>query len=351
VVSLPVDSLNALNMISYYIHNPLPYTDFFNSGRRLQVGVLTNPHSGGNKKGGRAIHDVLVKSPDTVHLEACEPESISGALSKFAQHGIDLIIINGGDGTIQATLTSLGNNDFFDRPPLLALLRSGTTSMLSRDIGIPGTPAVALQSILEWASCPNTDFSVLARPVLRIQRFEQPPLFGMFFGAGLICQGIKLFHSKDNPMGWRGQLMPTITMIRMLLSILIKGREQDAPLASGIGIDGRAPVASEVQLLLASTLERLFLGMRPYWGEENGPIHFTAIKNGPRHLLSVLFSLFRSQKSRHAAPANGYFSHNVNQLQLDMEGDFTLDGELYEIGEGEIAIAPAGPVLFLYRQS
>jgi diacylglycerol kinase (ATP) len=338
-------------MINQYGQNPLPAADFYNMGCCLRVGVLTNPLSGGNKKGTGAVHDVLAKWPDTLHLEAYEPESITKALSRFAQQGIDLIIINGGDGTIQATLTSLGNNDFFDRLPLLALLRSGTTSMLPRDVGIPGAPAFALQRILVWANNTNKDFSVLARPVLRVQRLGQPPLFGMFFGSGLICRGIKLFHSKDNPRGWRGQLMPTITMIRMLLSILIKGREQDAPLASGIGIDGRAPVASEVQLLLASTLERLFLGMRPYWGEENGPIHFTAIKNGPRHLLSVLFSLFRSQKSRHAAPANGYFSHNVNQLQLDMEGDFTLDGELYEIGEGEIAIAPAGPVLFLYRQS
>lgn len=336
-------------MISYYNHNPVPPADFYNSGRRLQVGVLTNPHSGGNKKGGRAIHDVLAKSPDTVHLEAYEPESITGALSKFALLGIDLIIINGGDGTIQATLTSLGNNDFFDSPPLLALLRSGTTSMLSRDIGIPGTPAVALQSILEWANCPNTNFSVLARPVLRIQRFGQPPLFGMFFGAGLICRGIKLFHSKDNPMGWRGQLMPTITMIRLLLSILLKGRDKTTTLSSSISIDRRAPQAGEVHLLLASTLERLFLGMRPYWGKDEGPVHFTAIKTEPRYLLSVLFSLFRSHKSRYAIPANGYLSHNVNELQLDMEGDFTLDGELYDVSEGKIAITPAGPIRFLFR--
>jgi diacylglycerol kinase (ATP) len=338
-------------MISCYGHNPDQPADFYKSGQRLQVGVLTNPHSGGNKSGGRAIYDVLAKSPDTVHLEACEPESIAGALSKFAQHGIDLIIINGGDGTIQATLTSLGNDDFFDSPPLLALLRSGTTSMLSRDIGIPGSPAVALQSILEWANRPNKDFSVLARPVLRIQRFGQPPLFGMFFGAGLICRGIKLFHSKDNPKGWRGQLMPTITMMRLLLSILLKGRDKTATLTSNISIDGGAPQAGEVHLLLASTLERLFLGMRPYWGEDDGPVHFTAIKNNPRYLLSVLFSLFRSHKSRLAIPANGYLSHNVNELQLDMEGDFTLDGELYEVAGGGIGITPAGPIRFLSRTS
>lgn len=339
-------------MIKSYGHNPAPAADFYNIGKScLRVGVLTNPNSGGNKKGGRAVHDVLAKWPDTVHHAAYEPESIARALSRFAQHGIDLLIINGGDGTIQATLTSLGNSDFFDSPPLLALLRSGTTSMLSRDIGIPGTPAFALQRILEWANCTNTDFSALARPVMRVQRLGQPPLFGMFFGAGLICRGIKLFHSKDNPMGWRGQLMPTITMIRLLLSILFKDRAHAAPLASSISMDGRPPEASEVHLLLASTLERLFLGMRPYWGEGDGPVHFTAIKTEPRYLLSVLFSVFRSQKNCHAIPDNGYISHNINELQLEMEGDFTLDGELYDAGEGKVTITPAGPVLFLSRQS
>jgi hypothetical protein len=169
----------------------------------------------------------------------------------------------------------------------------------------------------------------------------------MFFGAGAICQGIKAFHNRDNPMGWRGELMPAFTMLRLLLAILLKDQEKIPPLLTRTSLDGRPPEQRADLFVLISTLEHLFLGMRPYWGKEDGPLRYTAVSYDPKCLLRVLASTFRLGKSRHAVPANGYFSHNVQEVQLEMEGNFTLDGELYAAGEGPVTIASAGPVLFL----
>jgi hypothetical protein len=280
--------------------------------------------------------------------DAFTQEGVAKALVDFSQSGVELVVVNGGDGTVQAALTSIGNNEIYSSPPLFALLCAGTTSMLARDVGIKGSPSAALPRVLEWAEATNTSLTVRARPVLQVQRSsQQPSLFGMFFGAGAICQGIKIFHNRDNPMGWRGELMPAFTMLRLLLAILCKDHEKVPPFLTRTSLNGRPAEQRADLLVLVSTLERLFLGMRPYWGKEDGPLRYTAVGVEPKRLPRVLISLFRSRKSRHATPANGYFSHNVQAVQLDMEGDFTLDGELYSVGGGPVTITSAGTAMFL----
>jgi diacylglycerol kinase family enzyme len=316
--------------------------------RCLLVGVLSNPRSGGNKRGGQEVREVLANWPDVMQREACTPEDVSAALHDFARNGVELVIINGGDGTVQATLTAIGNEQIFSRPPLLALLCAGTTSMLPRDVGITGSPAQALLRVLAWAKATNDSLIIRTRPVLKVlSPTRQTPLFGMFFGAGAICQGIKTFHNQDNPMGWRGEIMPAFTMLRLLLAILFNNQEKVPSFLASTGLDDQPPEQRANLFLLVSSLERLFLGMRPYWGREDGPLRYTAVGAEPKCLLRVLASMFRSRKSRLATPANGYFSHNAHKVQLDMKGDFTLDGELYAAGEGPVIVTAAGPVLFL----
>jgi diacylglycerol kinase (ATP) len=330
-------------MCSPFMHDPEQPRDGYSNGQCLKVGVLTNPRSGGNKKKGRAVAKLLVNWPEVTHREAFEPVGFFKALSDFSSEGIELLVINGGDGTVQAILTILGNEKIFARPPLLSLLCAGTTSMLPRDVGVAGSPVAALQRVLEWSKSTNRDLVVQSRSILRVQR-DSEALYGMFFGAGAICEGIRIFHNKDNPMGWRGQLMPMLTMVRLLLAIFCN---RVPPFMNNTRINCGTGEQRADLLVLASTLDRLFLGMRPYWGTEDGPLRYTAVSTNPRYLLRVIFSLFGSGRCRYATPANGYASHNVEEVQLDMEIGFTLDGELYEKGKQPITISSAGPALFV----
>lgn len=320
-----------------------PSGQVYGDGRSLRVGVLSNPRSGGNKKRGRAVSRLLADCPDVMHREAAEPGGIADVLTEFSAGGVELLVINGGDGTVQAVLTILGNHRIFAQPPLLALLCAGTTSMLPRDVGVAGPPVAALQRLLRWAQSTNGELKIETRSIMRIQR-DSDALFGMFFGAGAICTGIRAFHSTHNPMGWRGQLMPMLTMARLLLAVFF---HSVPPFINAACINGGNQEQRADLFVLTSTLDRLFLGMRPYWGDESGPLRYTAVNCRPRFLLPVLLSLLGLGRSRHATPANGYFSHNADQVQLRMTGDFTLDGELYEAGEQPVTITSAGPALFV----
>ena len=102
-------------------------------------------------------------------------------------------------------------------------------------------------------------------------------------------------------------------------------------------------------MVLVSTIERLFLGVRPYWGTEDGSLHFSAISDRPQHLMLVLPSILHRQSCRLRTPENGYFSHNANEARLTLSSGFMLDGELHPIGPDmeEVVINCGGQAAFL----
>ena len=117
-----------------------------------------------------------------------------------------------------------------------------------------------------------------------------------------------------------------------------------------VGLNGAATAPSEATLLLfVSTLERFVLGMRPYWGREDEPLHFTRILERPQRLLRALPAIARGRPNRHVTEAAGYFSHNAAAVHLQMDGMFSLDGELHESrGEwGAVELTCAGCARFV----
>lgn len=312
------------------------------------MGVLSNPRSGGNKKGYGKVRDFLARNPGIHHAEAVTPAEVQAALAGFAARNVDLLAVNGGDGTVQAALTALYGRPPVSPPPLLALLQAGTTSMHARDVGVRGEPAAGLARIRAWSGDPRRNEKHLhRRPVLRVSReTAAEPLCGMFFGAGAIPTGIDICHGSLNPGGKRGELIPGLIIGRFLLAAL-SGNDRLLPATDmGVGLDGAPPRRSGYLFAMVTTLERLFLGLHPFWGEGNGPLHFTALKTKPSHLLRNLPSLLAGRRTASATPDNGYLSHNASRIILDFRGRFTLDGELFE-AQAPLTIEAAGPARFL----
>jgi hypothetical protein len=221
--------------------------------------------------------------------------------------------------------------------------------MLARDVGVRGKPSAALAKIHAWnMDAGRSNRAVLERPILKVsQEGRSEPLCGMFFGAGAILQGIDLCHGSMNPRGIHGELMPGLIMAR-LVSALLAGNEKLLPSNEMlIGLDGRGTTRQRYLFALVSTLERLFLGLHPFWGSEHASLHFTAVKSKPAHLLRNLPFLLCGRRTATASPKNGFFSHNAEQVRLDFRGRFTLDGEIFEAG-APLTVEPGGPARFLH---
>lgn len=316
----------------------------------LRVGVLNNPRSGGKRRGLGAVRKVLAAYPQVSHREVLTPADVASALVDFARQEVNVVVLNGGDGTIQAALTVLFHRRPFETLPLLAVLRAGTTSMTARDVGLQGSQEKGLRRLLTWARTREGSPAILQRRVLCLQTApDKEPLYGMFFGAAGIYQGIRFCRDRLITSGMRGEIGPGLTIALFLLSIVKGSAGYLEPVPISIGLDGNPPEERDLLGVIVSTLERLFVGIRPYWGTKTGPLHYTAISARPQHPLRALPSILRGRRGRYGTEENGYFSQNVEEVQLTFDSGYTLDGELFtsDIELGPLVVRDGGQALFV----
>jgi len=140
-----------------------------------------------------------------------------------------------------------------------------------------------------------------------------------------------------------------LTLARLLIAAVRRNRNLLFPVSGKVMLDDGPQQEREFLIILVSTLERLFLGIRPYWGTGIGPLYYTGISVGPRHLLRTIPDILRGKESRFGTPEHGYFSQKVREARLALRGEFTLDGELYTLDTQAkpITVTEGGKASFL----
>jgi hypothetical protein len=319
-------------------------------GRPLRVGFLHNPLSGGNRRRLGALRRVLNEHHEVPRHDVETPADVAAALADFARQGVDVVAINGGDGTVQAVLTAVFGARLFDTPPHLAVLAAGTTSMIAGDVGLRGPRPAALQRLLAWTGAPDARARLVERPVLRLEPAPgAPPVFGMFFGAAAIEQGIRFCRARVHTLGVRGEVGAGLALGALLFG-LVRGRAGVTPVPVTTALDGARPERRDHLVLMVTTLERLVLGLRPFWGDGAGPLHYTAVLGRPRRLPAALPRVLRGRPGGAATADNGYVSRDVAEARLWLDGvGYTLDGELFTgpAGGGPVVLRAGGRASFV----
>lgn len=312
-----------------------------------RVGLLLNPLSGRIRKRIDVVRHMLTEIPAATCREATNALEIGAAVDAFLQADIDLLVIIGGDGTVQAVLTHL----FTTRPakwPVLTIVPGGTTNMTALDLGIHDKPEVILQRLSNCLSKRATPV-LLQRPVLCIEQPGATKIYGMFFGVGLIAHAVIFSRSKVKQLGITGEIYAGIIMLGYLAGVILGRRHGPwAPIQMSI-TEASGEVRNGTYLLLfASALDRLLFNMRPYWGREQEPLHVTFVEQQRNHPWRALWLLL-SGHSEAIKEQDGYHSHNTSVLELLMDDDYIIDGEFHRATsqDGPLRISAAGPVTFL----
>ncbi len=318
----------------------------------IRIGILSNPRSHRNKRGLDGIARLTAGAEAVMHRTAVGPDEVDAVLHDFAAAGIGLIVLNGGDGTVQAALTTLfGRRPFAEvEVPPLAVLRGGMTNLISLDVGLRGRREGAVARLLKWAAAGGTDDAVVRRRLIRLEaRPGAPPLYGMFFGTAAMCRAIRATRSGLEARGIEASAAAAAMLAGIAGSHLLGRHGGDAILSGdpiAIGFDGAAAGAPRDWLLaMVTTLDRLILRSRPYWGEGPGGLRFTGIHYPPRRLLCAIPSVLRG---RGTALGPDYVSRNADSIALTMACPYTLDGELFTPAEGEaVTLSDGGEVRFV----
>ncbi|MGB5409181.1 MAG: diacylglycerol kinase family protein [Thiogranum sp.] len=318
---------------------------------RPTIGLISNPHSRRNRSQLAAVKGIVANHPNIHHHITQSADEIPLALRGFAQRGVDVLAVNGGDGTTAQVFSELLEQRPFAELPSVILLPGGTTNMNVGDVGLRGKLTGAVRRMTNWAEQGSDDVERLTRPILRAEGSVDGKIAcGMFFGTGTIIGGIEYCHNTVHSMGIIDELGPGVVTIRTIWGIARKEPYFSDPTPIRIEFDSATDTQTrQVVLLLISSLERLFLGLRPYWGVENAPLHCTWMQQPTRKVFRAFPSVLRGRPNRHAGQENGYFSHNAREIRLWIDGAFTLDGEIYHASteHGPVTVSNGGDIEFI----
>ena len=308
----------------------------------MRIGVVNNLRAGKSQEQVNRMLGFLSSHPDVLHVETDNAGVMPEALADLARQEVDLLVINGGDGTLQYVLTEiLGSRAFGDRVPLVAPLRAGRTNMSAMDLAADRDPLRGLAELIACAEDGRIAERVEPRRVLRVSYghgthgSQRPAQYGMFFGAGLIKRAIELNHKLFDQDSQRAIVegVPGATLVTAgLLGRMITGDKSGilAPDKVQILLDGQPIDQGEFHLVIASTLSRLFARMRPFYGQGPGGVRFTSIASPCERVGAAAIGILRGKPATWVTPDAGYTSRNVERAELRMNCGFTVDGELWE---------------------
>ncbi len=300
------------------------------------VGLICNPNSGRNQQQLAAIEAAIGQCANIVYVPTASEDDIPAAITRFAQANIDVLAINGGDGTVAHVLTHLLRSRAFETLPGLVLLPGGTTNMNVGDVGIPGKIQDAIHKLIRWSQGELPDLETRSRPILQIQPGDSgQPLYGMIFGTGAIIQAIEYWHASVKQKGFRNEFSSGLALLRTVWGLIRRDPRFARPLPLDIRFSDASGNARHIQqenmMMFVSCMPRVFLGFTPFWGTGDGALRMTIVRDRAERFLCTLPAFLRGRPNRRLTVAAGYESHNVNSLTIAMTGAYTLDGEILHI--------------------
>lgn len=322
-------------------------------GRAVSVGVINNPRSWRNmrRKRRRAIQEVLAAHPDARHFEEDSLDGLIGRTVELVSQGAELLIVNGGDGTVQAVLTGLFNMAPGTPQPLLVVLTGGTTNTTAHCVGYGRGLAPELDGLLRQAESGQLRGTLLPHPVLRADYGASRPMYAMFCGTGGVYHGTHFYRNSVETRGLRGEKGAGFALAIFIGRVLSgKAGALFPPLHMAVRLDDRYIPEDRYFGALVSTMDRQFLGLRPYWGQGPGTVHFSSLSYSPRHVSRAVVPILTGRPNQYLRPEFGYRSENAFEVELEIDSGFTLDGELFE-GVPRVLLSGRQTAFFLRRGS
>lgn len=325
------------------------------AGRRSKkihprVALLSNPKSTGNLAQLSRIRALCAEHPDIFHYEVERVEQIGQALRSIAQVRPKMLVINGGDGTVQAALTEIHNGSHFgDKPPPMAVLPSGKTNLIALDLGVHGDPIVALERLIELAHGDLSDHLVARQLIALRSDGSERPVIGMFLGGAGLADTMLFCRNKIYPLGLPNGISHGLTAAALLFRMVFGIRASFLPPRASTLHVSHGPAGSltgRFTLLVVTTLEKLLLSS-DLQTSGSGRLKLLAIEERPTSLVRAFLANLGGKLGRR--PMRGV--HLADSDEISIEGESSnviLDGEMFHAEAGKpIRLRPAEPLSFV----
>ncbi len=309
------------------------------------IGIISNPYSKMNRKNPIIFEELReVVGVSGVVAETTSIGDIGRVAGEFADRGVEILAINGGDGTLHYTLSHF-TRVYRERNlplPKVALLRGGTMNTISKALDtMKGRPVSILRRVAEKYRA-DEEFEIVPAHSVEINGFEQ----AFLFGNGLAANFIDAYYDGKRT----GPLKGLYVLVRMILSIFVWGRYARrlfGKVRAVIEADGERCEAEAFVVVMASGVRELGLGCTPFYRTHERPGHFQieAIIKSPLWFVTQVPRLWRALPLR-----TGVFDRlcRVARIRVKEKYKYMVDGEIKD-GPDEFVLR-AGP-LFSFIKS
>lgn len=301
------------------------------------IGLITNPRSRMNLRDPGKMQKLAYLLGSEGSAEATRTlDDLYRAAEVFKAARIDILGINGGDGTIHVTLTAF-LQVYGDAPfPKVAILRGGTLNTIARGLGIFGKTEKILYEVIDRYH-QGEELRTVACHVLRVGE-----RYGFIFGNGLIANFLEAYYATGRPSPLTGAL----TLVRAIGSA-VAGTAFTKRLfrrfEGRVTVDGEVWARRDFVTVTAATVPEIGLGFKPFHRCFEKPGHFAllGIHASPLAIAVDLPRIWLGRGMRRDKAISTVAAH----VKIECEEPilYTIDGDLYE-GEREL-ILQTGPRL------
>ncbi len=283
---------------------------------------------------------------DTFVFDTYSVDDLHIALDFIKKEGINLLMISGGDGTLQVTITELLKQMDSAELPIILPLRGGAMNMVVNNFGMRKNPVEAVRILMKHFQAYNRGEEKLATIPMRILKVTDAGgvKYGFTFSNGIAYKVLKLYYASGQP-GFQTAVNAVTNVIGGFVIGSPKYKKYFEKIKVHIEIDGKLYPHDKILISVASVLKKLVLWFKPFYEPEKKGIddfYFLAAAIKPIESITKIRTL-SSGKLQH----DKVFNNIVHKVRIKAAGGYNIDGELTDGAETDVTIEPS-PVLNFY---
>ena len=300
------------------------------------IGVITNPRARKNTGNPARIERLRqILGHEGVFRETQTPKEISDTAREFRRGEIDILVIDGGDGTLHHTISAfIPIYDGTALPPIV-LLRGGTMNTIANSLGIKGLSEVILQRIVSTVGG-RAPFGVIRANTLMVNG-----RYGFIFGLGFPVSLLNAYYLGKG----RGAGKTFRVLLKILFSTLEKkgaGSNFFDQFKADIWLDGERLPIGRYTAILGSTVKGVGLGFKPTRraGQKEGLFQLLCLDMGPKRMAMNALKVLLGMELGDEKLIDRMVTRSV--IKLERAADMQIDGEIFKSqNEIQLHVGPA----------
>lgn len=306
------------------------------------IGVVTNPRSRQNRANPRLARQLayILGEKGTIE-QPVDLDALHRTAEGFRDHGIDVLCISGGDGTIHRVLTAMVRVYGGAPLPKVALLRGGTMNTIAHGLGLRGNASELLDEVVSrWQES-------VPLPTTRRWLLEVDGQYGFLFGNGLIANFLEAYYEGSEPTPAKAIWLLARGIGSTLVGGTFAGRLM-APWTGEVVVDGRPWPRRPWLTVGAGGVDDIGFGFRPFYlaPRHPGRLHVVGLGCSIGELVANLPRVWLARpiaaESVASVVADGFELHSDGPIPYMIDGDFHRGGQVVRVKVGP-------PVDFILR--